>query len=197
MSGPPTCPLCRAEVTGYTETPVTASTALVATDLPSVPSMTRTEVTARVEAAIPPDLLGALRSTTTTTGGRPQRSIQMPQRLLVARSLSSHHYTCEDYAWANHDSDEPHILPDTGAKDGLCGDRWGNHAGQWANAHGHKPYADQLPERRTVSGVGSGSQHADERVHIPIGLEDTKGRKFLSKYRAAMVRSSIFRPCGV
>ena len=90
----------------------------------------------------------------------------------------------------NHDADEPHILPDIGAKDGLCGDRWAIHAGQWANAHGHKPYADQLPERRTVSGVGSGSQHADERVHIPIGLEDTKGRKFLSKYRAAMVRNS-------
>ena len=47
-----------------------------------------------------------------------------------------------------------------------------------------------LPERRIVSGVGSGSQHADERVTIPIGLQDTAGKRFLSTYRAAMVRNS-------
>ena len=56
--------------------------------------------------------------------------------------------------------------------------------------HGHKTIVDKLPERRTVSGVGSGSQHADDRVSVPIGLQDTKGDRFLSSYRAAVVKDS-------
>ena len=64
------------------------------------------------------------------------------------------------------------------------------HAGQWANSKGHKPRIENLPERRTVSGVGVGSQYADEKVSIPIGLHDTAGKKHLSTYKAAMVRNS-------
>ena len=65
---------------------------------------------------------------------------------------SGNYATAEEYPWDQHENGEPVILPDTGAKDGLCGDRWAIHAGHWAIARGHKPYADRLPERRVVSG---------------------------------------------
>ena len=94
VSGPPTCPLCRVQITGYGETPVTVSTALVSSSAAATPSMPSAEVTARVEAAIPSDLLGVIRSTQTTGSGQ-QRSLQLLQRLMVARSLSTHNYTCE------------------------------------------------------------------------------------------------------
>ena len=41
-----------------------------------------------------------------------------------------------------------------------------------------------------MSGVGAGSQYVDEKVSIPIGLQDAAGKKHLSTYKAAMVRNS-------
>ena len=63
-------------------------------------------------------------------------------------------------------------------------------AGRWAAAHGHTPIVDRLPKRRVVSSVGNGTQHADERVNVPVGLEDTSGYTHLSAYRGAVVRDS-------
>ena len=75
---------------------------------------------------------------------------------------------------------EPKILPNTGAKDGLCGERWAIHAGQWARQRGQRSKIDNLLQRKHVSGVGNGTQTADERITAPIGLEDTKGENMLS-----------------
>ena len=36
------------------------------------------------------------------------------------------------------------LLPDSGAKDGLRGERWAVHAGRWAQARGHKVKFFQL-----------------------------------------------------
>ena len=95
-----------------------------------------------------------------------------------------------DYPWGDCQGREPFILPDTGAKDGLCGDRWAIHAGQWARQRGHRAIVDNLPQRKHVSGVGNGTQTADERITLPIGLESTDKEKHLSTYRAAVVRNS-------
>ena len=91
-----------------------------------------------------------------------------------------------------HEEDERRLLPDTGAKDGLCDECWAIHVGRWAHRRGHKPLVDMLPERKVVSGVGSGSQTVEERVATPVGLEDVRGNKYLSTYRDVAVRNSSF-----
>ena len=81
-------------------------------------------------------------------------------------------------------------MPDTGAKDGLCGDKRAHHATKWAMRHGHKWEVSKLPERRVVRGVGSGTQHVDDSVLVPIGLEYKKGKLYVSHYKAAVIRNS-------
>ena len=97
-----------------------------------------------------------------------------------------------DYAWDKHENDEPMVLPDTGAKDGLCGDAWALHAAEWVLNHGHgrKHKFDKLKERINVSGVGAGSQSAEDQILLPVGLQGTDGKHHLSHYRAAVVRNS-------
>ena len=41
-----------------------------------------------------------------------------------------------------------------------------------------------------MSGVGAGIQHADDSITMPIGLEDKNGKRYLSHYKAAVVRDS-------
>ena len=72
----------------------------------------------------------------------------------------------------------------------FCGEKWAIHAGQWAWQRGHKSKVDMLPQGKHVSGVGNDTQTSDERITVPIGLEDTKGNKPLSTYSVAVVRNS-------
>ena len=85
------------------------------------------------------------------------------QQLRDLRAAQSQ-FTQAAYHWEKHEEDEPRILPDIGAKDGLRGERWAMRAGRWAYQRGHKPLVATLPERKVVSGVGGGSHHAAERV---------------------------------
>ena len=63
------------------------------------------------------------------------------------------------------------------------------HTGR-SNADTHTHQVGLLLERRTVCGVGAGSQHADESISVPIGLEDKCGKHHLSSYKAAVIRNS-------
>ena len=45
-------------------------------------------------------------------------------------------------------------------------------------------------QQKHVSGVGNGSQRVEEKITVPIGLEDNHGNKHLSNFRAAVVRGS-------
>ena len=114
----------------------------------------------------------------------PERQQQQQAQLL------HQHFVQYDYAWEDDPEGEPMILPDTGAKDGLCGERWAIHAGQWAQARGHKATVFQLQKSRLVHGVGAGSQTAYEGIVVPIGMEDTAGKHHLCAYRAAVIRKS-------
>ena len=119
------------------------------------------------------------------------RTIRLIQQLQDVQATRNY-FEALELAWDAHGNEEPCLLPDTGAKDGLCGEEWAVHAGEWARARGHQWKVGKLPERRVVRGVGSGSQHADDYVDIPIGLEDKRpGQKnWLGMYRAAVVRNS-------
>ena len=75
------------------------------------------------------------------------------------------HFAQYDFPWEDCHG-EPNILPDTGAKDGLCGEAWAVNAGRWALAHGHKSKVETLPQTRQVSGVGKGSQIVDEKITV-------------------------------
>ena len=92
----------------------------------------------------------------------PNRVGQLLHQLQELRSSQQFLFT--DFAWGRHEAEEPLILPDTGAKDGLRGGSWDIHVGAWAAKHGHKRSCSQLPKRRTVSGIGSGTQHVDDSV---------------------------------
>ena len=59
---------------------------------------------------------------------------------------------------------------------------------------GYKHQTALLPERRTVSGVGAGSQHADESIRVPIGLDDKSGNHHLADYSAAVIRNNSSLP---
>ena len=95
-----------------------------------------------------------------------------------------------NYAWRSNEYEEPLLIPDTGAADGLCGDQWAIHAGRWAKTHGHQAIFDKLEKPRTVSSVGVGSQTATDRLTLPISIEDMKGQHHYNKFRAAVVRDS-------
>ena len=95
-----------------------------------------------------------------------------------------------DFAWARHEDDEPYILPDTGARDGLCGGQWAIHVGAWAAKHGHKWTCSRLAARRAASGVGQGVQHVEDKITVPIGLEDKNGKHHLGDFKPAVVRNS-------
>ena len=143
-----------------------------------------------VEETINPEVLSIVRSNlqSSVTRPGPSRIGQLPRQLHEYQMSQSNYFT--DFAWGRHENSEPVILPDTGAKDGLCGDRWACHAGAWADRRGHKWQVGRLEERRHVSGVGTGTQYADEKVRIPVGLEDTKGKFYLGDYNAAVIRNS-------
>ena len=109
VSASPQCPLCREIITGYAETPVAPTTRP-----PDVPATT-------VEENLAPDVLNILRrrrtSATETGLGRIGQLLRQLQEL-----RDSQVNMFSDFAWARHEDDEPYILPDTGARDGLCGD---------------------------------------------------------------------------
>ena len=66
------------------------------------------------------------------------------------RELRTAHanYANFELPWADHSAGEPVILPDTGAMDGLCGEKWAMHAGQWAKRHGHTSTFFNLPQKK-------------------------------------------------
>ena len=99
-------------------------------------------------------------------------------------------YSYANYAWRCDEHEEPLLLPDTGAVDGLCGDQWAIHAGRWAKSKGHDVIVDKLDQTKTVSGVGTGSQTCVDRLNLPIGIEDVNGNHHYNKYRAAVVSNS-------
>ena len=184
VSDTPQCPICRADITGYHE--ASASTTAVPTATP--PNQPSAEIATSVEEAIAPDILSILRSPISTGTGMP-RTVQLLRQLQAHRSAQHHLFT--DLAWERYNvKEEPLLLVDTGAKDGLCGDKWAIHSANWAGARGHKHQTKLLRERRTVCGVGAGAQHADESIRIPIGLEDKKGKHHLADYQAAVIRNS-------
>ena len=177
VSASPQCPLCREVITGYAETPV-APTA----QPPTVPAET-------VEENLAPDVLNILRrSRTSATETGLGRIGQLLRQLQELRDSQASMFS--DFAWARHEDDEPYILPDTGARDGLCGDQWAIHAGAWAAKHGHKWTCSKLAARRAVSGVGQGVQHVEDKFSVPIGLEDKKGKHHLGDFKAAVIRNS-------
>ena len=189
VSDTPQCPLCRVEITGHHE--VSDTTIAVATA--ASPLQPPADVVTSVEEAIAPDILNILRHQPPSTGSRMPRTTQLLRQLQTLRSSQANYFTQEllDYAWNRYsDNEEPLLLVDTGAKDGLCGDKWAIHTAHWAKQHGHKHQVGLLPERRTVCGVGAGSQHADESIRVPIGLEDKGGKHHLSSYKAAVIRNS-------
>ena len=88
-----------------------------------------------------------------------------------------------DFPWEDDAHGEPKILPDTGATDGLCGERWALHAGKWARARGHRSKVEPRSQPKHVSSVGNGSQRVEEKLIVPIGLEDKQGNKHLTNFR--------------
>ena len=116
------------------------------------------------------------------------RIAQLLRQLQALRTAQPHFFT--DFAWTREYRDEPLLLVDTGAKDGLCGDKWAIHAARWAADRGHKWKTSKLSERRTVSGVGAGAQSTEDAISIPIGLEDKSGNNYLADYNAAVIRDS-------
>ena len=118
----------------------------------------------------------------------PQR--QQQQEAQQQQRIWHQHFAQQDYAWEDDPEGEPLILPDTGAKDGLCGERWAVHAGRWAQARGHKATVFPLDKPKTVHGVGENAQVTREGITAPVGMEDTDGKKHLCAYRAAIIRGS-------
>ena len=187
VSSSPQCPLCQADITGYRETPV--ASAIEAVNAPSAiasPPQPPADLTTSEEEVISPDVLNILRRTSTESG--PSRTGLLLCQLQELRSSQQNFFT--DFVWDRHGDNEPYILPDTGAKDGLRGDKWACYAGAWAATCGHKLFCDRLPERRKVSGVGAGTQHADDTIRIPCGFEDTSGKFHLGDDIAAVIRNS-------
>ena len=119
------------------------------------------------------------------------RTLRLIRQVTELRHVHSVNYAYANYAWRCDEHDEPLLLPDTGAVDGLCGDRWAIHAGRWAKTHGHEAVFDKLEQTKTVSGVGKGSQTAIDRLNLPIAMEDVKGEHHFNQFRAAVVRESF------
>ena len=183
----PQRPLCRVTATGYHGTPSAAS---------ATPQPATTELAERIEEYIPPDLLSIIRgngsSTSTTARSRKSRTLELVRQLNEARRAQARAFfqNYSEYAWDRHGDDEPMVLPDTGAKDGLCGEEWIHHAMQWAATHGHKHESGRFSQRRIASGVGSGCQYVEDSIKLPIGLQDVHVKHFLAHYHAAVVRKS-------
>ena len=132
VSDTPRCPICRADITGYHEAP--ASTTAVSTA--ALPTQPLADIATSVEEAIAPDILSILRSPISTGTGMP-RTAQFLQQLQAHRSAQHHLFT--DLAWERYNvKEEPLLLVDTGAKDGLCGDKWAIHSANWAGARGEE-----------------------------------------------------------
>ena len=157
---------------------------------------------ALVTASVPHDVLSILRQPSDHRDSQ-RRTLalfrqltqlrQSPQRQQQQRATVVQNYLAQylsDFPWEDNANGEPKILPDTGAKDGLCGERWAVHAGKWALARGHRCKFEPLSQPKHVSGVGNGSQRVEEKVTVPIGLEDKTGSKHLTNFRAAVVRGS-------
>ena len=118
------------------------------------------------------------------------RLLQQLTQLRQQQQQRHQHLAQHDFAWEDNPEGEPRLLPDTGAKDGLCGERWAIHAGRWAQARGHKATVYKLAKQILVHGVGKGAQTATEGITVPIGMEDTDGKTHLCAYRVAVVRGS-------
>ena len=79
------------------------------------------------------------------------------------------------------------LMPDTGAHDGLCGDRWARTQADHCRQN-HKTVGQRkLEQPRNVRGVGHGSQTADYEVELACGLQDVHGRLHEETYRAPCI----------
>ena len=160
----PQCPLCRAAIADCVETAVMPS----GSEAHAVAMMPQSDAVARVESVISPEILSVIRQhqqQSASSGPRRTssslRTIRLIQQLQDVQATRDY-FEALELAWDAHGNEGPCLLPDTGAKDGLCGEEWAVHAGEWAKARGHQWKVGQLSERRVVRGVGNGSQHADD-----------------------------------
>ena len=116
VSDSPQCPLCRVDITGYHQAPVTSATETVSIP-PTSPDQLSVDRAASVEELISPDILNILRRTYNDPS--PNRMGKLLRQLQELGSSQPYRFT--DFAWGRHEDAEPYVLPDTGAKDGLRG----------------------------------------------------------------------------
>ena len=214
------CPLCRAPTTNYTEVQpqsaqpasasplnessggIVAARDVQAANLATPPDV---EMQEAVITTVAPDILTLIRQNGGASARDQQHTFALLRQLTELRlspqrqqqqeaqnqqHIWRQHLAQHDYAWEDDPEGEPMLLPDTGAKDGLCGERWAIHAARWAQARGHKAKFFPLPKPRTVHGVGEGAQVSREGIVVPIGMEDTNNTTHLCAYRAVVIRGS-------
>ena len=85
--------------------------------------------------------------------------------------------------------DEVGILPDTGAHDNLCGDRWAQRLGLRCKAAGVTCKQKPLEQARAVQGVG-GQQAATFEVNMATGTLDVEGNIHSSHYQTPCLDNS-------
>ena len=82
------------------------------------------------------------------------------------------------------------ILPDTGAHDNLCGDRWAPWLAEACSAAGQHLQHHQMQQPRVVQGVGHGQQTTTHEVILATGTNDVEGVNHISRYRAPCLKDS-------
>ena len=85
------------------------------------------------------------------------------------------------------DDGEVGLMPDTGAHDGLCGDKWARSQADHCRQHNKPVGQRKLEQPRNVKGVGHGSQTADYEVELACGLQDVHGQLHEETYRAPCI----------
>ena len=152
------CPLCRAPTTHYTEAQpssaqpasapplnessggIVAARDVQAANLATPPDV---EMQEAVTTTVAPDILTMIRQNGGASARDQQHTFALlrqltelrlsPQRQQQQEAQNQQHIWRQhlaqfDYAWEDDPEGEPMLLPDTGAKDGLCGERWAVHA---------------------------------------------------------------------
>ena len=138
----PQCPICRAPATDSSAPRslgrVPGSQLVAVEGGLSASGSGPTETASGVTLNIHQDVLSIIRANVGEASRRTSRETDEMRTLRLIRQVTElRHVHSVNYAHANYarrcdEHDEPLLLPDAGAADGLCGDRWAIHAGRWA-----------------------------------------------------------------